>query len=213
MTKAQLRRLKERYKDIVQLMPRVIEYIRRKKAMKEINDEYSRLPKLVKGWNLSTRFVPGEGRLDAKLMLIGQAPGANENLQLRPFIGRSGKLLDSALDKSHISRRDVYITSVVQFFPPKNRMPTPKEVELCKSFLFRQIELIRPRCAVLLGNLASESVLSIGKVKKNHGKEILRDGIRYFITLHPAAALRFKKNKISMISDFGKLGKGRDFRP
>ncbi|MHB1830648.1 MAG: uracil-DNA glycosylase family protein [Candidatus Micrarchaeaceae archaeon] len=204
-----VKRLK--YKDIVQLMPRVIEYVRRKKAMHEMNDEYSRLPGLAKGWSLSSRFVPGEGRLDASLMLIGQAPGANEDRQLRPFIGRSGKLLDSVLDKSRINRKEVYITSVVQFFPPKNRMPTPKEAELCKSFLFRQMELIRPRYAVLLGNLASESVLGIGEVKKNHGKEILRNGIRYFITLHPSASLRFKENHVLMLNDFkklaGKIGK------
>ncbi len=204
-----VKRLK--YKDIVQLMPRVIEYIRRKKAMQEVNSEYSRLPASTKEWSLSPRFVPGEGRLDARLMLIGQAPGANEDRLLRPFVGRSGRLLDSVLERSRIRRDDVYITSVVQFFPPRNRMPTPKEVGLCKSFLFRQIGLIKPKYAVLLGNLASESVLGVGEVKRNHGREILKDGIRYFITLHPSAALRFSANHALMLNDFkrlaGKIGK------
>jgi DNA polymerase len=196
---------KLKFKDLVELMPRVKEYIRRKARIEEINSEYARLPQKTDGWNLSRRFVPGEGRLDAKLMLIGQAPGANEDEQLRPFIGRSGLLLDSILKRVGISRNGVYITSVVQFFPPKNRLPSRREVELCKPLLLRQMDVITPQYVVTLGNLAAESVLGMGRVEKNHGKIISRDGIKYLITFHPAAALRFNANIALMDDDFKKL--------
>ncbi len=195
------------FKDLVGIMSVAMEYIRRKEQMERINAQYARLAQLTKGWSLSRRLVPGEGRLDAKIMLIGQAPGANEDEELRPFIGRSGKLLDSLLKKAKISRRRAYITSVVQFFPPKNRMPTREEVALCKPFLIRQLELVRPRYVVTLGNLSSSTMLGIGEVEKNHGRLVEKGGIDYLITFHPAAALRFKENYGLMLDDFRKLAK------
>ncbi len=194
------------YKDLVPLIPQVAEYIRRFEAMERINRDYSALPRTVRGWDLSRRFVPGEGRLDANIMLVGQAPGANEDETGRPFVGRSGKLLDSVLRRAHIRREDAYILSAVQFFPPKNRLPAPKEVSLCRPFFERQLELIKPRYVVLLGNLASASVLGIGQVEKNHGRIISRDGIKYLITFHPAAALRFRDKIALMDRDFDRLG-------
>jgi len=191
-----------RFKDLVALVPKAIGYVRRIDMMGELNSEYSGLAKRSAGWSLSRRLVPGEGRLDAPIMLIGQAPGANEDMQLRPFIGRSGRLLDSILRRVHINRRKTYITSVVQFFPPENRLPTPAEVKACKPFLDRQIEIVNPRYVVLLGNLAAKTVLDIGEVQKNHGMIIERDGIKYMMTFHPAAALRFGENIPLMEADF-----------
>jgi DNA polymerase len=135
-------------------------------------------------------------------MLIGQAPGANEDKELRPFIGRSGKLLDSVLRRARINRKNTYITSVVQFFPPKNRIPTPEEIRICKPFLLRQIEIVRPRYVVLLGNVSSNAVLGRGEIEKNHGKLSSNGGIEYMATFHPAAALRFKDNYPLMVEDF-----------
>ncbi len=196
---------KLKFKDLVALMPKVKEYIRRRDEIGRINSEYSKLPQKSKGWSLSRRLVPGEGRLDAKLMLIGQAPGANEDAQLRPFVGRSGLLLDSVLKKTGINRNSVYITNVVQFFPPKNRLPSKEEVAHCKPLLFRQIEVIRPKYIVTLGNLATGAILGMGQVERNHGRIIRKDGVDYLITFHPAAALRFKENYGIMLKDFEKL--------
>lgn len=196
---------KLKYRDLVRLMPQVADYIERVENMGLINEEYSTLPNKIKGWDLSRRLVPGEGRLDAEIVLVGQAPGANEDELLRPFIGRSGKLLDSVMQRARLNRADTYILSTVQFFPPKNRMPTPKEVELCRPFFERQLKLIKPKFIVLLGNLAASTVIGIGQVERNHGKIVSRDGIKYLITFHPAAALRFNENIALMDADFKKL--------
>lgn len=196
---------KLKFKDLVKLLLKVNEYINRWELIKELNIEYGRLPQQTPGWGLSKNLVPGEGRLDAKVMLVGQAPGNNEEIQRRPFIGRSGKLLDSLLRKAGFARAKVYITSVVQFFPPENRLPTTAEVQLCKGFLFRQIEIIKPKAVVLLGNLASSTVVGIGEVEKNHGKVLEKEGTKYLITYHPAAALRFPELSKVMEQDLSKL--------
>lgn len=196
---------KLKFKDLVVLLPKVREYIRRKAEIEKINSEYAKLPQRSGRWNLSRRLVPGEGRLDANLMLLGQAPGANEDEQLRPFIGRSGFLLDSILKNVGINRGHAYVTSVVQFFPPNNRLPSREEVALCKPLLLRQMEVIKPRYVVALGNLAATTVLGVGQVERNHGRIISKDGVDYLITFHPAAAFRFKENYGLMLKDFRKL--------
>ncbi len=178
------------FKDIRALLPSVSEYIRRWEEMRALNDEYRSLPGKRAGWALSARHVPGEGRLDARIMLVGQAPGRNEDVELRPFVGRSGRLLDRVLKGAGIRRDDAYITSVVQFFPPDNRLPTRDETDACKGFLFRQIRIVKPRLVIVLGNLAGESLLGIGRIETNHGRIVRKDGIAYMMTFHPAAALR-----------------------
>ena len=196
---------KLKYKNLKALLATVMDYISRESAMEKVNKEYADLPKNAGSWELSKKLVPGEGRLDAKLMIIGQAPGANEDELLRPFIGRSGLLLDSLLRKVRIDRKDAYITSVVQFFPAGNRLPSKREVEICRPFLEKQIDIIRPRYVITLGNLSSSTLLGAGEVEKNHGKLIDKDGMTCLVTFHPAAALRFKDNYGLMLSDFRKL--------
>lgn len=190
---------KLKFKDLVSLLPKVLSYIKRYDEMRMINEEYSELVK-TPGWDLSSRLVPGEGRLDAQIMLVGQAPGDTEDRTLRPFVGRSGKLLDKMLRSAGLRRERCYITSVVQFFPPKNRLPNPKEVEMCLPFLRMQIDLIKPKFIVLLGSLASRSLLGMGEPELNHGKLVEKQGILYLITFHPAAALRFGE-KIPLIEN------------
>lgn len=175
------------------------------KEMERLNKEYSMLPKKVKGWSLSRRFVPGEGPLDAKVMFIGQAPGRNEDIHKRPFIGTSGKFLTSLMDMAGLDRKSVYICSVVQFFPPKNRVPTEREINLCKRFLFRQIEIINPAVIVLLGAVACKTVLNLDKVASIRGTHVKKDGRTYLISIHPAAAIRIRKNIPIMESDFRKF--------
>ena len=194
------------YKDMKVLLSAVNDYIQRYEAMEQLNKEYRKLSDL-KGWNLSKRFVPGEGPLNAKITLIGQAPGNEEDKQQRPFVGRSGKLLDEILKKSKIKRSEIYITSAVQFFPPANRVPTAKEIELCKPFLEKQIKIIKPKFIILLGSVASKATLGVENVDENHGKTVKKEGITYFITYHPAAALRFPEIKKRMYDDFEKFKK------
>ena len=196
---------KVKYKDIKVLMPRVFEYIGKCEAMAKLNNEYSRLPESFPDWQLSRRFVPGEGSLDAKTILLGEAPGAKEDEKLRPFIGRSGQMLDRVLLKAGLKRADFYVVSVVQFRPPENRIPTSAELEACREFLGRQIGIIKPRNVVLLGRTASGEVLGVDNMLTAHGSFTERDGIRYFVTYHPAAALRSTTNLGRMLEDFEKI--------
>ncbi len=198
-----------KFKDMKERIPRIYDYIERYELIKDVNKEYQDLPTKTKNWNLSKRFVPGHGPLNAETMIIGQAPGRNEDIQGKPFVGRSGEALNEYLKKAKIKRDKVYITSVVQFFPPENRAPTKEEIVLCKGFLLRQIELIKPKRIILLGNIACETLLGNGKVTEEHGKVVKKDGIDYMITLHPAMALRSSKTAAKLLDDdfkhFGKI--------
>lgn len=196
-----------KFKDIVKMLPEVLDYILRYMQISKINDEYASLPKNAKNWDLSSRLVPGEGPLNADIMLIGQAPGRFEDESGRPFIGRSGRLLDEMIKSARMKRNKLYITSVVQFFPPKNRIPTPEEIRLCKPLLIGQISVIKPKFIILLGNVALEAVLGMKSVHAHHGTVIENGSTTYMITLHPAAALRFKESKKIMQQDFEKFGK------
>ena len=182
-----------------------VDYLRKRRLLQELNDEYSRLPDTFGKWELSRKFVPGEGPANAEIMVIGQAPGANEDDSGRPFVGRAGKLLDSLLKSAGIPRKKAYITSVVQFFPYGNRMPTAEEIEACKPFLFSQISIIKPKLVIALGSLASATLCGVGAIKSNHSTVIEKDGVNYFCTLHPAAAVRIKSNMPIIKEDFLKL--------
>ncbi len=177
-------------------------YLKRRDAINEINMKYKELPFRIKDWRLSNNFVPGEGNYNAEIFFIGQAPGKNEDKNRRPFIGRSGKLLNSMLSMINIERENVYITSVVQFYPEKNRVPSIKEIDLCLPYLKRQLEIISPKIIVLLGRVAANSILGIEDIENNHGKIVNN---KYFITYHPAAALRSKTVLAKMEEDFVKL--------
>lgn len=195
-----------RFADQVELVQRAAAYADRIEAMKRLNAEYASARKLLAGSDLGRRLVPGEGPLDARVMLIGQAPGAEEDAQLRPFVGRSGDLLNKLLDTAGLDRERVYITSVVQFFPPKNRAPTRNEVSFFRPFLTRQIKIVKPDLIVLLGSVASEAVAGLGGVSRMHGMLVNVGGNNLFVTMHPAAAVRIKRNEPKLFDDFRKLG-------
>ncbi len=182
------------------------DYAARDFKLKDTNNMYAMLTKR-NGWDLSKRLVPGEGPANAKILVLGQAPGQNEDEKGRPFIGRAGQLLDHLLRLAGIRRESVYITSVVQFFPPKNRMPTKEEVKLCEGFLDAQIDIIKPKLIIALGNLAAEAATGTSKVKTNHGKIVQskRFGCKVFVTLHPAAAVRIRTNMPIIEKDFRDL--------
>jgi uracil-DNA glycosylase family 4 len=135
------------------------------------------------------------GNPNARIMMIGEAPGRDEDLEGRPFVGRAGRLLDKMLGAINLTEADVYITNVVYWRPPGNRTPTPQEVEACKPFLERQIELVAPSVLVLLGGAAAKQVLATDEgIMKLRGKwrTLPSAGreVKTMATLHPAFLLR-----------------------
>jgi uracil-DNA glycosylase family 4 len=141
-------------------------------------------------WEGRRNAVPGEGNPSAEIMIVGEGPGEEEDLQGRPFVGRAGRLLTQALAHAGLRREDVYITNVVKCRPPGNREPTPEESKVCvEKYLRRQMEAVNPRVVLLLGTVAVRSLLGIGSVMAVRGKSITKGGRVFFCTIHPAAAL------------------------
>jgi uracil-DNA glycosylase len=134
-----------------------------------------------------TIAVPGDGRPTAKLMIIGEAPGKEEDLSGHPFVGASGRFLNSVLEGTGIERDDFFVTNTVKCRPPKNRTPKKLEVDTCTSnYLFEQIELINPKLVMLLGGVAAKKILGVKSVNEARGQVIEREGRRYIVGYHPA---------------------------
>ena len=141
--------------------------------------------------------VPGEGNLEAELMFVGEAPGRDEDIQGRPFVGKAGQLLSKIINAMHFKREEVYITNIVKCRPPENRTPHVDEIEKCKAYLLSQIEMIQPRVIVSLGKVASDFF-----IHSRLGMTALRGdfsdygGIRVMPTFHPSYLIRNEHNKI-----------------
>ena len=134
--------------------------------------------------------VPGVGPATARIMIVGEAPGQNEDLQGEPFVGAAGKLLDQLLGGIGLSRADVFITNILKCRPPGNRDPQPSEVEACSPYLEQQQRLIKPEVVLLLGRHALARLLpGYESISRVHGKVIVKDGVTYIPIYHPAAAL------------------------
>ncbi|MHB9030036.1 MAG: uracil-DNA glycosylase [Candidatus Latescibacterota bacterium] len=136
-------------------------------------------------------FVFGAGNPEADIMFVGEAPGADEDLQGLPFVGRAGQLLTKMIESIKLSRGDVYITNVLKCRPPGNRDPLPAEIEKCEPILLRQIELIRPKVICALGRISGQTLLrtdaTLGSLR---GKVHDYHGVKLIVTYHPAALLR-----------------------
>ncbi len=147
--------------------------------------------------------VPGEGNYKAEIMIIGEAPGEEEDKQAKPFVGRAGKILNKMLERIGIKREEVYITNVVKCRPPGNREPLDDEAKICmENYLFRQIELISPKIILLLGSIATKHLLGIKNVSDAREKLIEKDKRVYFATYHPAVALYNPKKEEDLKKDF-----------
>lgn len=149
--------------------------------------------------------VPGEGNPAARIVFIGEAPGREEAKTGKPFVGRSGNFLRSLIAGIGLKDKDVYITSPVKYLPLKG---TPSETDIAHgaTHLLRQIEIIQPELMVLLGKVAAKALLKNQvKISKDHGKVFKQNNKIYFLTFHPAAAVRFQKIKILIEEDFKKL--------
>ena len=159
-----------------------------------------------------TNVVFGVGNREADLMLIGEGPGENEDLQGEPFVGLGGKLLDKMLAAVDLDRRsNVYIANIVKCRPPRNRDPEPQEQEACLDWLRAQVSLIHPKIIVCLGRIAATKLIKPDmKITKEHGIFFEKGGILMMATLHPAALLRNPGNKPAAFEDFLKLRKKLD---
>lgn len=149
--------------------------------------------------------VPGEGNVQARILLIGEAPGYHEDQQGKPFVGNSGKFLTELLEKAGISREDVFITNVVKHRPPGNRDPLPDEIMACSIYLERQIKAIDPDVIVTLGRFSMAKYFPGERISKIHG-EAKEVGGRYVVPMyHPAAALHNGSLRSVIEEDFAKL--------
>lgn len=143
----------------------------------------------------ASRLVFSDGNPEARVMFVGEAPGRDEDIEGRPFVGRSGKLLDLMMGAIGLDRTNVYIANVIPWRPPGNRTPTPQETQICLPFIRRQIELVDPDILVCLGNPSSQTLLNAREgIMKTRGKWVSYDtgtrGIRAVPTFHPAYLLR-----------------------
>ncbi len=144
-----------------------------------------------------THIVFGEGNADARLMFVGEAPGREEDMQARPFVGDAGTLLTRLIEKMGLRREDVYIANIVKCRPPMNRDPEKDEIEACRVFLERQIDIIRPDIIMTLGRIAASVLTGIEKLKITaiRGKVFDFKGIPLIPTFHPAYLMRNPRDK------------------
>ena len=149
-----------------------------------------------------TNIVFGYGNKDADVMFIGEGPGADEDLQGIPFVGKAGKLMDMAFEGVGIKRDEVYIANIVKCRPPLNRVPEQDEAESCLNYLRNQVILVKPKIIVLLGSTALKNILGNElSITACRGKWIEKKGIHYMPTWHPAALLRDENKKIDFWRD------------
>ncbi len=150
-----------------------------------------------------THLVFGEGDPDADILLVGEAPGAKEDTEGRPFVGASGKLLDQMLERIGLVRGDVYIANVLKCRPPSNRDPRPEEIETCVPFLFEQIETIGPKVVGTLGNFSSRLLLGTREgITRLRGQVHEIRGFRVVPMYHPAASLHNGSLRVEIERDF-----------
>jgi uracil-DNA glycosylase family 4 len=160
-------------------------------------------------WRTRTKLVFGEGSPRAELMFVGEAPGADEDLTGRPFVGRAGQLLTKMIEAIGLKREEVYIANVLKSRPPNNRNPEKDEIEACLPFLYRQIAAIRPRLIVTLGNPATQELLEtktgISKMRGEFQDYPRLSGIKVLPTFHPAYLLRSPDKKREAWEDLKKV--------
>ncbi len=172
--------------------------------LEKVNQEIRNCKKCPLG-EARKNAVPGEGPIGAEIMIIGQAPGVEEDKAGRPFVGRAGKFLNYLLKLVKIKRERVFITSPIKCFPPQNRKPKKEEIKACLPYLKKQIEIINPQKFILLGEVAFSVFFLNKKLSDSRGKWIKKGGKEYFPTYHPAAGMRFPKIRKALEKDFKKI--------
>jgi len=149
------------------------------------------------------QVVFSTGRVNSKIIFVGEGPGSDEDEQGIPFVGRAGQLLNQILTAAELTREEVYITNVVKCRPPGNRLPNPDEVKVCRNYLEAEIRIIQPKIIVCLGAAATQAVVDPrAKISQLRGKWLQRNGIKIMPTYHPAALLRNPNYKRPVWEDF-----------
>ena len=145
------------------------------------------------------RLVVGSGSIFANLMIVGEAPGAHEDKEGKPFVGKSGKFLKNLLANAGINiSKDIYFCNVIKCRPPKNRKPSKEEITIHKPWLTKQIKLINPKIVVLAGSIAMKAVLGINDpISFTRGKWFYKNGINYIPIFHPSYLMRFSHNEVN----------------
>ncbi|MBT0160024.1 uracil-DNA glycosylase [Candidatus Bathyarchaeota archaeon A05DMB-2] len=161
-------------------------------ALDELNEQIRACRKCRLWWG-AKNAVPGEGPLNANVMLVGQNPGAEEDETGRPFVGRAGKFLNKVLAHNGIDRQTLFITNIVKHVTPENRKPLPDEIAACVPYLVTQVNEIKPKIVVLMGTAAWKAPRA--------------EGVEYVETVHPSAAMRFAKIRKRFEEDFAALKK------
>jgi DNA polymerase len=155
--------------------------------------------------------VIGDGSFDVKILFIGEAPGRNEDLKGKPFVGRAGKILDELLESIGLHRSDIYITNILKCRPPRNRNPLKREIQACTEHLDNQMKIIQPKVIVPIGNFASSYILDkfgldSDKISTTHGKifktNTIFGDIRIIPLYHPAVAIYNLNTKNILLDDF-----------
>lgn len=159
-------------------------------------------PELKEG---ATQLVFGDGSVDAAVVFIGEAPGKNEDLQGKPFVGAAGRFLDEMLEMIHLERKDIYITNIVKYRPPNNRDPEPAEKAAFLPYLQEQLNIIQPKLIVCLGRHSMDVLLPGLKISQVHGQPKRYLGHVYLPLFHPAAALYNGGMRQTLIDDFARI--------
>ncbi len=152
-----------------------------------------------------TNSVPGEGPENADIMFIGEGPGFHEDRQGRPFVGAAGNYLNELLEKIGFKRENVYIANVVKCRPPRNRDPQPEEIEACRPYLDKQIDLVQPRLIVTLGRFSMQRYFPGASISRIHGQPKRVGNVIYYPMFHPAAALHQARWRSLVEEDFVKI--------
>ncbi len=173
-------------------------------ALSELCEEIA-LCRRCELYKYRTKAVPGEGPEDAEIMFVGEAPGWHEDQQGRPFVGPAGQYLSQLLASIGLGRDQVYITNVIKDRPPVNRDPLPAEIDACRIWLERQIELIRPKIVVTLGRYSMALFFPGKSISRIHGRAEKRDGVIYYAMYHPAAALHQQSLRRVIEADMQKI--------
>ena len=153
----------------------------------------------------ATQLVFGDGNPDADLVFVGEAPGKNEDLQGKPFVGAAGRFLNEMLEMIGLKREDVYITNIVKYRPPNNRDPLLDEKIAFLPYLKSQLDIIKPKLIVMLGRHSMESLLPGLKISQVHGQPKRSNGQVYLPLFHPAAALYNGDMRQTLIDDFARI--------
>lgn len=173
-------------------------------ALAELNEEIARCPDCELS-RTRTHAVPGEGRPDADIVFIGEGPGYYEDQQARPFVGPAGQFLEQLLASIGLRREDVYIGNVIKCRPPENRDPLPQEINACRKWLDRQIEIISPRMVATLGRYSMNRYFPGQSISRIHGQSRRLGDVVVVPMYHPAAALHQGSLRRTIEEDFKKL--------